>query len=100
VAGPFRLLFTKEAAGVLAGLGAEPQHATKLKRVRKALGFLQSDPQHPSLQSHKYSSLAGVKGEVVWDSYVENHTPSAWRIFWHYGPGADTITVLSISPHP
>lgn len=100
MAGPFRLVFTKEAADVIGGLKAQPQHATKLKRVCKALGLLQRDPQYPSLRSHKYSSLAGVKGEEVWDSYIENHTPSAWRIFWHYGPGADTITVLSISPHP
>jgi len=39
----------------------------------------------------------------VWDSYVENKTPGAWRIFWHYGPDeADqkVITILAITPHP
>jgi hypothetical protein len=34
---------------------------------------------------------------------VENNTPSAWRIFWRYGPDEEqqkVITVLAISPHP
>lgn len=97
---PYRLLFTQEAASVLADLGSKAQYETKLKRVRKALGQLQRDPRYPALNSHKYSSLHGVNGEDVWDSYVENNTPSAWRIFWHYGPGPDTLTVVTIGPHP
>lgn len=32
-------------------------------------------------------------------SYVENNTPGAWRIFWEYGPGARQITVLAVSKH-
>jgi len=36
---------------------------------------------------------------------VENNTPSAWRIFWRYGPNEGekgeiaVITVVSIGPH-
>jgi hypothetical protein len=97
---PFSLRFSDEARDALSQLTSSPQHAKKLKKVRKALGRLEVDPRHPGLRSHKYSSLHGQDGEDVWDSYVENNTPSAWRIFWHYGPGASVITVVSITPHP
>lgn len=99
-AGPYRLAFTREAAGALEALGTQNHLQKKLKKVQRALGLLQIDPRYPSLNSHKYSSLKGVNGEEVWDSYVENNTPSAWRIFWHYGPASNQITVLSITPHP
>lgn len=95
----FRLEFTPEARDVLRDLES-PQHAKKLAKVRKALGHLQIDPSYPGLRSHKYTSVHGLNGEDIWDSYVENHTPSAWRIFWHYGPGADVITIVTIGPHP
>ncbi|MGW6130377.1 hypothetical protein ACWFNE_10160 [Cellulomonas sp. NPDC055163] len=96
----FQLLFSKESAETLDRLAASKQYAAKLKRVQRALGRLQLDPTYPGLRSHKYTSLSGMNGEDVWDSYVENNTPSAWRIFWHYGPTPDTITVVSITPHP
>lgn len=99
-AGPYKLVFSREAADTLAALAAQNHLQKKLKKVRKALGHLQLDPRYPALSSHKYSSVKGVNGEEVWDSYVENKTPSAWRIFWHYGPSAEHITVVSISPHP
>jgi hypothetical protein len=44
--------------------------------------------------------MKGAAGQPLWDSYVENHTPSAWRIFWHYGPGDGEITIVTIGPHP
>ena len=95
----FRLVFTTEARDVLQQL-EQAQYAKKLAKVRKALGLLQRDPTYPGLHSHKYRSIHGSAGEDVWDSYVENHTPSAWRIFWHYGPGSDVITIIIIGPHP
>ena len=85
---------------MLGDLKAKQQYAAKLKKVRKALGLLQTNPRHPGLNSHKYTSLHGASGEDVWDSYVENNTPAAWRIFWHYGPGDGQITVVTIGPHP
>ncbi len=98
--GKYALRFTKEAAGVLADLEKQRQYAGKLKKVRRALGLLEQDPRYPALNSHKYHSLRGSQGEDVWDSYVENRTPSAWRLFWHYGPGEDVITVVTLGPHP
>lgn len=96
----YRLRFTKEAANILGDLESRKQYAKKLRKVRKALGQLQNNPRHPGLNSHKYSSLQGPGGEDVWDSYVENNTPSAWRIYWCYGPGPDQITIITIGPHP
>lgn len=96
----FELVFTEEANSQLDELEARPDMEKKLKKVYKALGLLENNPKHPGLNSHKYSSLKGISGEDVWDSYVENHTPSAWRIFWHYGPEKGEITVLTITPHP
>lgn len=92
----FSLRFSEEASGQLANLEGDPK---KLKKVRAALGRLQQNPRHPGLGSHKYKSMSGPNGEEVWDSYVENHTPSAWRIYWMYGPSKNTISIISISPH-
>jgi hypothetical protein len=76
------------------------ENTQKLRKVQRTLGRLQLGPAYPGLNSHKYSSMAGPNGEEVWDSYVENKAPSPWPIFWHYGPGPGTITILSITPHP
>ncbi|ROR80035.1 hypothetical protein SAMN06295974_1930 [Plantibacter flavus] len=95
----FELKFTREADAQVQALNT-PAQQKKLRKVQRALARLELDPRYPSLHSHKYSSLSGSQGEEVWDSYVENHTPGAWRIFWHYGPGSNTITVVSITPHP
>ena len=35
----------------------------------------------------------------VWQSYLENNTPGAGRIFWVYGPGREEITVIGVEPH-
>jgi hypothetical protein len=94
----FTLLLTTEAADGLSVLEAKPQSVGRLERVRTALGRLQLDPGDPALNSHKYVSLTGKNGEEVWDSYIEHRTPTTGRIYWHYGPGADRITVVVITP--
>jgi hypothetical protein len=95
-----KLLFTPEAKSILHDLDSSPQYSKKLSKVRKALAFLEQDPRHPSLNSHKYQSLKGVDNTDVWESYVENRTPGAWRIFWQYGKEPNTLVVLIIGPHP
>lgn len=97
---PFTLLYTDEAQAVMDDLLARPRDV-KTKKVKKALRLLRDvGPSHPGLESHKYHSLRGPNGEDVWESYVENHTPSAWRIWWVYGPDADTLTITTVGPHP
>jgi hypothetical protein len=99
---PFSFRQSKAAAAQYSALEAEKtQRALAvLKAVNKALAYLSVDPRYPSLHSHKYSSLVGEKGEEIWESHAQNKTPGAWRIFWHYGPGLDWITVVAITPHP
>lgn len=96
----FSLRFTDQADLDLSALENSPGLAKRLRSVRKALGFLQTNPRHPGLNTHKYTSLAGPKGEDVFEAYAENNTPGAYRIFWMHGPGRDVITVLAITPHP
>jgi len=85
----------------LATLEKDSGLAKRLKVVRKTLGLLElHGPRYPGLQSHKYDSLEGAHGEDVWESYVEQRTPAAYRIVWHYGPGQREITILSITAHP
>jgi len=98
---PFKLKYADEASDVIADLAAKRQYADKLAKVRKALRLLrEAGPSYPGLQSHRYQSIKGPNGEEVWESYAENRTPSAWRIWWSYGPDEDMITIVAIGPHP
>jgi hypothetical protein len=97
---PFKLRFTKEAHQRLEEMKAQKEHLGRLRKVQNTLARLQADLRHPGLQSHKYVSMKGAAGQPIWDSYVENNTPSAWRIFWHYGPSDGEITIVTIGPHP
>ena len=95
---PFRLIFQPVAKAQLGAL--KRQQPKKHKRVLKCLGLIESDPRHSGLHSHRYEDLDEVNGEKIWESYVENRTPGAFRVFWHYGPAKDQITILAITPHP
>jgi len=96
----FTLQWTNEAVKNLAQLEKDKGLAKRLKAVRKALGYLEIDPKHPSLNTHKYESLCGKHGEEIFEAYAESKTPAAYRIFWHYGPGRNVITIVAITPHP
>jgi len=94
----FRLRLTSEAKDVLVQLGkADPK---KYKKVLKTLGLMQVNLRHPGLNTHKFNSLQGPNGEEVFEAYVENKTPGAYRVFWCYGPDQEEITILTITPHP
>jgi hypothetical protein len=70
------------------------------KKLIKVLGYLQENPRHNSLNSHEIDELTRKHGLKVFQSYLENKTPAAGRIFWAYGPDKRDITVLAIEPHP
>lgn len=99
---PFRIVLTDTAKAQLKALEHDPDKMdlVKLKKVRKCLGYLQTDPRHPSLATHEFRSMRGEDGQKVWEAYVENRTSAAWRVFWHYGPEGDEITILAITQHP
>jgi hypothetical protein len=102
-----KLRFTSTADAQLTALEETPSQAALLKQVRKTLGYLETDLHHPGLQAHEFTSLSGANGEKVFEAYVQNSTPGAYRIFWHYGPDEmkatkriPVITILSITRHP
>lgn len=96
----FELIFTEKADSQLDVLEKANGKKTVLKAVRKTLGLMETNLRHPSLHTHEYSELKGVNGEKVFESYAQNRTPGAYRIFWHYGPQKKQITVVAIIPHP
>jgi hypothetical protein len=97
----FQLFFTAQAKTDLAVLEGDPSLQKRLKAVRKALAYLQTNPRHPGLNTHKYTALSGPQGEEVFEAYAENKTPAAYRIFWIYGPQKKEITIIAITPpHP
>ena len=77
------------------------KNETKLyKQLGKAMALLQNDPRHPGLNSHEISSLTARYGMKVFESYLENNTPKAGRIFWVYDPKKKDITIIGLEPHP
>lgn len=77
-----------------------------LKKLSKTILLLSANPRHNSLQSHDIDPLTQrysksvAKSCRVWQSYLENKTPAAGRLFWVYGPGKSEITVIGLEPHP
>lgn len=96
----FTLKFTKQAMQDLDRLENKPALAKRLKAIRKTLAYLETNPRHPGLNTHKYTAMQGHHNEEVFEAYAENNTPMAFRIFWHYGPNKDHITIIAITPHP
>ena len=72
------------------------------KQVHKTIGLLSENPRHPGLSTHPYRSLPHPykKGDKVFEAYVQNATPGAYRVFWCYGPDSEEITIIAITPHP
>ena len=88
-------LLKKFEAGTLDG-----EETRLLKKLRKTLLLLAENPAHPGLASHEISDLSKRYGEKVWQSYLENRTPAAGRVFWIYGPVRGCITIIGLEPHP
>ncbi len=98
----FQILFTKSAQKQLEELEKDRNKNGLVKQIKKSLGFLQTNPKHPSLNTHVFYSLEHPydSKEKVFEAYAQNQTPSAYRIFWCYGPQKRQITIIAITPHP
>ena len=96
----FEIKFSETADGQMEELENSPHSSKKLKAVRKALAYLETNPRHKSLNTHKYTDLSRKVGVEVFEAYAENKTPGAYRIFWHYGPNKSELTILAITSRP
>jgi hypothetical protein len=95
----FKLQFSEEAKLRLKELEADKSKKAILKHVRKVLGFMETNLKHPSLNTHKFDGIPCKLGEVF-ETYAQNNTPGAYRIFWAYGPGQRELYIINIMPHP
>ena len=102
-----KIKFTPTADEQFTALENAPSKAAIFEQVRKAIGYLEIDPHHPSLNTHEFTSLAGANSEKVFEAYAQNNTPGAYRIFWHYGPDetegkkrTPVLTIVAITRHP
>ena len=102
-----KIEFTPTANRQLTALENDSSKTAICRQVKKALGYLETNPRHPGLATHEFTSLVGANGEKIFEAYAQNDTPGAYRIFWHYGPdegGGDkrvaVITIVAITPHP
>jgi len=102
------LRFTVEADKQLTIIENDPSLRSVQKQVRKTLRYLETNLRAESLQTHEYQSLTRRYGIKVFEAYVQQKTPGAYRVFWHYGPDETgkegkripIITILAITPHP
>ncbi len=73
------------------------------KQVVKTIDLLAANPRHPGLNTHEYDSIEHPYApgkEKVFEAYVQNRTPGAFRLFWCYGPKKGEITVVAMTGHP
>lgn len=114
----FRPRWTEEAAAQFESLQEAARHANAkrssarrvksskaeglFKQVEKCVRLLLENPRHPGLSTHEYTSIEHPFEEdgKVFEAYVQNRTPGAYRLFWCYGPESGEITILAITPHP
>lgn len=96
----FKINFLESAEQELIELRDDPSKKVVFKAVYKSVNLMATNIRHPSLNTHKYDEISGPNGEEVFESYAQNKTPGAYRIFWYYGPGKGIITIVAITPHP
>lgn len=72
------------------------------KQVEKCVRLLLENPRHPGLQTHEFHSIENPFDAAgkVFEAYVQNRTPGAYRLFWCYGPGKGELTIIAITEHP
>ncbi len=92
----FRIEFGEIAEEDYDAIQDDKSKVNLLKLIDKTLDLMETNLRHPSLNTHEYEGFSGKNGEKVFGAYVQNNTPNAYRILWHYGPGKGVITVIAI----
>ncbi len=88
-------LSQKNTAGTIS-----KQELSLYNKWGKAMRLLSQDPSYPSLHTHDIEPLTKRYGIKVWQSYLENNTSRAMRMYWVYGPDRQDITIIGLEPHP
>ncbi len=72
------------------------------KQIEKCVRLLLENPKHPGLHTHAYDSIESPYegNDRVFEAYVQNRSPSAYRLFWCYGPQPGEITIIALTAHP
>jgi hypothetical protein len=98
----FEIIHTAQSLAELKELEGSPSKAGLVKQIKKTLAYLQTNPRHPSLNTHVFTAFENPydKEDKVFEAYAQNKTPGAYRVFWCYGPEKSQITILAITPHP
>ena len=96
----FKLKYTELAKNQFQELQNNKSKMIQYKAVGKALAMMQQNMRHPALNTHEYGKLSKEKGYKVFESYAQNNTSGAYRIFWRYGPEHDQVEIISITLHP
>lgn len=96
----FEITLSIQADDLLIDMERQKSKNGLLKQIRKTLGLMETNIRHPSLNTHKFDGMKSPFGGEVFESYAQNNTPGAYRIFWYYGPNKSEITILAITPHP
>jgi hypothetical protein len=69
------------------------KYPDKRKKLMRALDRIAADPMDAALRTKKYKGADGM-----WQSYVENNTPSAWRVHWMWAADGG-VRVVEFGPH-
>jgi hypothetical protein len=96
----FKLNYSDEAKSQFLELENNPDKNRQYKAVAKTLGLMQINLRHTSLNTHKFDTIFSPFGNEVFESYAQNRTPGAYRIFWCYGPHRAELYIIAITPHP
>lgn len=82
----FKIIYSDQARIKLLELQRDPSLTKRYKAVLKALAFMSTNIRHTGLKTHEFTMLSKEFGCKIFESYAENNTPGAYRIFWRYGP--------------
>lgn len=96
----FELEWAEEAQRIYGVLKNDASQSKRYKAIQNTIRFLAANPRHNSLQTHEYVNLMGPRGEKGFEAYADQKTPTAYRVFWYYGPGQGAITIFAITHHP
>lgn len=96
----FDIHFDDHALKEIKSLKNNPSQKKQYKAVLKVIKIMQTNLRHPSLNTHKFKGAINEYGKDIFESYAQNKTPGAYRVFWCYGPCKRDITIIKICKHP